>query len=134
MGEMGGFWGTIFEGVKVVGAEVGKAAASAISSTAKAKIEAKLAEKYGPLPPPQVPAQVQQNTQAVNDQMFRVMQGQQPAQSTQYIPPIQYTGTPQQQVEIKQHAAVLEQSKPFDIAKVLPWMTAAFLIFRMVGK
>lgn len=133
VGEMGGFWGTIWEGVKVVGTEVGKTAASALTSTAKAKIEAKLAEKYGPLPPPQVPQQVAVNQQAVNDQMYRVMQGQQPAPSTPYIPPIQYTGTAQQQQEIKQHAAALE-NKTFDIQKVLPWLTAGFLAFKMLGK
>ena len=38
---------TIWEGVKTVGAEVGKAAASTLTSAAKAKIEAKIAAKYG---------------------------------------------------------------------------------------
>ncbi len=135
MGAMGGFWGTIWEGVKVVGTEVGKSAASALSATAKSKIEAKLAEKYGSLPPPQVPQQVAVNQQAVNDEMYRVMQGQLPSTNTPYVPPIQYTGTPQQQVEIKQHAAALENSGgSFDIQKVLPWLTAGFILFRMVGK
>jgi hypothetical protein len=135
MAAMGGFWGTIWEGVKVVGTEVGKSAASAISSTAKAKIEEKLAKKYGPLPAPQVPQQVAVNQQAVNDQMYRVMQGQLPSRTSPYVPPIQYTGSPQQQVEIKQHAAALENSAgSFDIQKALPWLTAGFLVYKMVSK
>lgn len=149
-GSGGTFWGSVWNGVKVVGTEVAKAGYHILSDVAKMEIERKIREKYGSSQPPAGAVQAEVNAQAAKNQAViqqaeqRVVNNQPINTTKAYTPQVIYDMSPEQEQQIDalakriadNESARAIQTQPQQAAGAMPsWLplvAIGFLAFKFL--